>query len=544
MVSDDNFSAGTAKNCCLNVLSLVRFTAIVHLDIQTKSSMGSFSSQEQTMSVIHRQLQQVRSRQQRLWLVNCASWGFLFAATVSLLYCVSQLWRHDAPSAIGLLGLLLAGPIVGSLIAVVRGCDFHQAAVAVDAHYGLKDRASTALAFIEKADRRAISQLQLDDTERHLSQVDATAVAPWITPNTIPWAAALTIASIVLLAVSVPPSPVAAAVVTNEVILTQAERAADQIDLLREFNQEDPNPELEQLIEKLAAKVEELQQPGVDAKEALAKLSEMQAALQEQQQQLEKASSEAALQAIGDALSNAGSMSAAGSALTSGNYAKASEELDKIEQPPVLDRQTVRTVTEKLEQAKEKMDAAKLQNLGEATENLAQGLASGNGSKFSDGSRGLSGEAKKQGRRKKLSDLLRQQNQALDESKSETECDNNGGSSKAKGGNNWGRGASGGEKGDKTSSLGSSRQMQISGQEGDEGDVDTESSHSPERRERAQRGYRERFDQSQKLNDSVLDSEPIPLGHRQTIRRYFEMIRPQQSEVDQVKDAVQPPAVE
>jgi hypothetical protein len=24
----------------------------------------------------------------------------------------------------------------------------------------------------------------------------------------------------------------------------------------------------------------------------------------------------------------------------------------------------------------------------------------------------------------------------------------------------------------------------------------------------------------------VLDSEPIPLGHRQTIRKYFELIRP------------------
>jgi hypothetical protein len=29
----------------------------------------------------------------------------------------------------------------------------------------------------------------------------------------------------------------------------------------------------------------------------------------------------------------------------------------------------------------------------------------------------------------------------------------------------------------------------------------------------------------------VLDSEPIPLGHRQTIRRYFELIRPEQGDL-------------
>ena len=30
--------------------------------------------------------------------------------------------------------------------------------------------------------------------------------------------------------------------------------------------------------------------------------------------------------------------------------------------------------------------------------------------------------------------------------------------------------------------------------------------------------------------ERALDSEPIPLGHRQTIRRYFELIRPQNDE--------------
>jgi hypothetical protein len=38
------------------------------------------------------------------------------------------------------------------------------------------------------------------------------------------------------------------------------------------------------------------------------------------------------------------------------------------------------------------------------------------------------------------------------------------------------------------------------------------------------------------MSEAVLDSEPIPLGHRQTIRRYFELIRPQNSDLPDKKD--------
>jgi len=57
---------------------------------------------------------------------------------------------------------------------------------------------------------------------------------------------------------------------------------------------------------------------------------------------------------------------------------------------------------------------------------------------------------------------------------------------------------------------------------------------SPEQQQEATRQYREKVDKYEQISESVLDSEPIPLGHRQTIRRYFEMIRPQQAETDQV----------
>ncbi len=60
--------------------------------------------------------------------------------------------------------------------------------------------------------------------------------------------------------------------------------------------------ELEKLVEELREKVEELKQPGVDVTEALAKLSEMQAAIAAQQAQYNVGLVDAQLQSLGDAM--------------------------------------------------------------------------------------------------------------------------------------------------------------------------------------------------------------------------------------------------
>jgi hypothetical protein len=45
------------------------------------------------------------------------------------------------------------------------------------------------------------------------------------------------------------------------------------------------------------------------------------------------------------------------------------------------------------------------------------------------------------------------------------------------------------------------------------------------------------------MSDTVLDSKPIPLGHGQTIRRYFELIRPQISDMNEKKAASNRPLI-
>jgi hypothetical protein len=92
-------------------------------------------------------------------------------------------------------------------------------------------------------------------------------------------------------------------------------------------------------------------------------------------------------------------------------------------------------------------------------------------------------------------------------------------------------GTSGNVDGEKTE-LGSARKQDVvKGQTG-EGPSETETTHSPEGRQAASREYREAYQKYRKMTEAALNSEPIPLGHRQVIRRYFELIRPQGDEAE------------
>lgn len=60
------------------------------------------------------------------------------------------------------------------------------AAKAVDSHYSLKDRASTALDFLSRPLDTAMKTLQIEDAESHLSSIDPKKVVPWKTPRVVP----------------------------------------------------------------------------------------------------------------------------------------------------------------------------------------------------------------------------------------------------------------------------------------------------------------------------------------------------------------------
>src|SRR5262249_45916401 len=149
--------------------------------------------------------------------------------------------------------------------------------------------------------------LQIADTAGHLQRVNPREVAPLRRPRSLPYALGLWASAAVLAALlwiypfgkqtveagPIPPPPQ---------ILAEAERLQEALQDLEEAAQREENKELQQLVEQLRQKLEEMKQPGVDEREALAKLSEMEAAVQAQQAQYNTAVVDGQLQSLGAAM--------------------------------------------------------------------------------------------------------------------------------------------------------------------------------------------------------------------------------------------------
>ena len=90
---------------------------------------------------------------------------------------------------------------------------------------------------------------------------------------------------------------------------------------------------------------------------------------------------------------------------------------------------------------------------------------------------------------------------------------------------NWGLGVAGNLNGEPTRLDAAKRLEQLTGMQGD-GPSERQLSSTPEGRQQATRDYREVYQQYLRMSQAVLESEPIPLGQRELIRRYFELIRP------------------
>ena len=489
---------------------------------------------------IQSRLDPVRQRQQQLRALSCGAWGLLASAAVVLaLALVRRLTPLELSSSL-ILAIAAGAPLAAYFAGLAWRRKWTDAAGAIDAHYRLKDRATTALEFLERNKSSGVHKLAVADALAHLDCVDPRKVVPIRAPRVLPYAIAALAASVLLLVLTARPARLEASPsLPLPAVVDSADRLAEEMKALEKFAQEQEDPELDKLIEELKKAVEEMKQPGVDLREALAAMSQMQTALEQQQAKFNLGQVDAQLQSLGEALALAEPLADAGKALSAGQLDKAAEELEKLEAPQ-LDRQTEKAVKEKLDALARQMRDSGNSALDQAVGEMSQGLG-GDGGRFKDGAKRLAGEARKQGKRKKLSDLLKSQCNCLGECKGECECQgSNPGLGKGKGGKRWGLGASGNETGERTPEIGSRYESKLTGKQTDEGEVEVETTHSPEGKQEAQRGYRETYDKYQKISEAVLDSEPIPLGHRQTIRRYFEAIRPTQAETDAVQKATAP----
>ena len=493
---------------------------------------------------IYGSLQPVRRRQLGQLLLRSAAWGLMIGSVGGVYLGVTRLLGGNVSMGVAL-GFLVGAPVLGVIIGALRGRTLHAAASAVDAHYKLKDRAITALDFAAKADPSVMHTLQVQDAEAHLTQVKAGEVIPFRIPRTFAYAATLLGVAVALLLWPVANNKTAKAGLAAPLpgIVAEAERAAERLKELDELAKSEHNAELEKLVKELMEKTEEMKQPGVDLKEALAKLSEMQAAIAAEQAKYNVGLVDGQLQSLGAAMQAAEATDAAGQALQDGKFDQAAKELEKLETPPI-DKKETKTLEEKLKHVANSMGEVGLGQMSGAATEMAEATKGGNKAKFQKATKTLANMSKSHAGRRRIKQLLDQELDALDESKagnSESEFAMRGKRPEKSNSpsQDWGATTSGNVLGDKTKLQATRKVEEITGTPG-EGPSEMETTHSPEGKQKAARAYKDNYQKYKKMSEDVLDSEPIPLGHRQAIRKYFELIRPAGGENSAVKDAPAP----
>jgi hypothetical protein len=511
--------------------------------IRRRSSIRHSGKQDARMTEqLYGRLRPVQRRQQWLFVLRTAAAGLLIGSCLAALVAAGRLWGLPAPGW-SVWAMAAGGLVLGAATGALLRRSWKDAAVAVDARYQLKDRAETALAFLIDPRAGELHHLQVADALEHLDKIDPREVAPYRTPRTLLWAGAALAAAVVLALIPLRSERASAALAPPPAeVLAESERLEKtMLEELKELAKEHQDERLEELAAELEELVEEMQEPGVDGREALAKLSEMQAAIVAAQAEYNVEAVDAQLQELAEALSPAQATQAASQALADGDYSKAADELEKLDASQ-LSRRESRTLAENLRRLAESMKNANQGKLSEATSQLCEGLESNNPSQCKGGACQLAGMCRNQGMRKGISQCLGNQLSLLAECKGACQgaCngEKNGGSSVAKSDtpkNTWGTGASGQPLGDQATSIDGSRERKdVAGVHGD-GPSEKQVFQSAEARQEAARGYRERYEEYRKMNEAVLDSEPLPLGHRQTIRRYFELIRPENADLDGVE---------
>jgi hypothetical protein len=472
---------------------------------------------------------------QQIW--NQVSAGLI---VVSPLACGLAVFRSMDWLAIPwpcIFGWLAAGPVVGSIRALLQPPQDCQAATEIDNTCALKDRVTTAINFQNRSkEQSACQMLQLEDVRQHLLNIDAKKVIPLVPPKSWMWGLSVTFVTLLIAGFGGPHRNAAAVLAPNETVVAQANALQQQIKELDTFVTEEVDPEMANMIQQLAARLEELQQPGTTPRKAMATLSKMEAVLQSKQAQLIDPQTDAQLAEIGEALSLSKEMRPAGQAMAQGELKRAASELSELEMP-VLTQQTETTITEQLEQLSNQKSKSRNPKTDNAAKNTAEALRQQDATKFKESMKELAEESRKQDRRNTVTEMLQRQLQALVDSKAEfASALRLPGSRKNKAADMWGLGEGENKSGPSTEQIQGQNQLDLTGQQTEEGESETETVSAGPAAQEAVRRYREQSGKYEQLSESVLKSERIPLGHRQTIRRYFELIRPQKQQDDSTSD--------
>lgn len=502
------------------------------------------------------QLNPVRFRMRVQSVVRGAGIGVL-AGCLILLVCGVLRAVFSVPIAPSVGGVILlvtaiGGAFVGGLL---NGCGWTTVARLVDQHYQLKDRTTTALQFSELSQPSVFQQLALDDAQLHLQQLDAAAVQPFCLPNRWQWTLMLLLVSCRLWMAPIVGDEAVQPVMNLQQTTSVVRDLQQEIDALEavaeEAAEEAASEELKQLVANLQQDLKELKVPTLTVRDSMKTVSEMQSKMQDLMLSMDVAAMDAELRNVGQAIAGAKPLKPAAAAIAAEDLKKAAAELQDVTEkdlsPEKLSPAERRPTVEKLAEAAKAAKDKGLDELSEQLSDLSEAIDHGDSKKAAQTAKDLAQTIKQQSVNRKLSNVLKNTSDQLATSKQQmaVQSQSEGDGSMAGKGQNLKKGKTEKSKNDIASQkagsksagningprteLDSQRQMaRLTGQLGEDGDSETqtETTAAPETPQQAQRKAQEAFNRYQKMSEAVLDSESIPVGHRQTIRKYFELIRP------------------
>jgi len=484
-----------------------------------------------------------RNRIQRLFESLC--YGGFYSTLIALpLLLLQMVGAFHGVQAWWILTIcLLFGLLTSGWIGWLWPLEAKVAAEKADTHYRLKDRLLTALRLLAKPDQTAMERLQISDAAGYAANVDARVVVPYRLPRYFSRTLGVLLLAIGLCIASPLVNPQqsleAAPLPVQEVINSAGQIKEELVNWVEDKANEHPDEkELRELADELDKQQAKLEDTLADPREAIAVMSEMEATANAMMSEYSLEAMDASLQEIADALSASESTRSVSQALKDGNYAKAAEELKDTDFDG-MSKPERNAVAQQLKQAVSNMQRRNQNNLSKMTEKLSDKLQEGDCEGACDSACEIAGVCEKQGLRKGICQALGSKLALLSLCKSDCagacECqgksDINGRPDTKKSNSpssNWGTGTAGQpDTGEETNLNGNRDLKQITGMQG-AGPSEYEKVVSNEgSEEETSRSYSEAYREFRKMSESVLETEPIPLGQRRMIRQYFESIRPQ-----------------
>ncbi|MCA9057369.1 MAG: hypothetical protein KDA85_02680 [Planctomycetaceae bacterium] len=443
-------------------------------------------------------------------------------------------------SAVLLLPALLPAVLLATIRLIRRDSPLPAARIC-DRYFQLKDRLVSSVQFATSGTPLTpLTRLLLQETCESVQSLSLPEAMRWQWPTQVRSTFAVTILLGFLLLLL--PAPVTAPINSSMREARESTAAAIAADLteLADLAEETGNTDLQQLVNRLREDAQQLTTPETSIRDAMATVSTMQARLNQMRAALDIELIDAQFANLGAALAEAAPLRPAGSALMKQQLSEAADALDELQQLK-LEHPEALAVADQLDQVASTMQQENLKELGDKVEQLADNVRNHNGEGMQAAGQSLAESIREHQSARQLAQALRARAQRMADSKSamrdsQQKAQTAGGSNEQQdklangsgsGGKNAGSAAAGATTGEAERLQSQLQMVRLAGQLGEQGDSETErTTDLAPREESAQRQAQQVHSKYQRMSEAAIESEQIPPGHRETIRRYFSSIRP------------------